>query len=333
MEQISIPELESALHFLDASDYDLWIAVGAALAPWGDTGFRLWDDWSRKYNGYRERDAVRKWRSLRNSRSHPKTVLKYAQQAGWRSSGPFSAPPPAIPTPAPRTTTERPITAHLARLCSDALPLSHSDAEAARLYFEHRELGSILQDLPGNVRFHPRLSYHDGQEVTHHPAILARIQDAGGQLAGIHRTYLTPDGRKADVPEPKKILGKMPPGSRIELYRWLPGHPMAIAEGLETALAIRIADFPANVWCVVSAHGMASFTPPEGVSRLDIYADRDKSEAGIQAARKLQQRMNAAGIPYRVLEPSDEQCREVFALRGPLKSVDWLDVFATRGEL
>ena len=337
MEHDLISELEPALFRLDASDYGVWIAGGAALYPLGDAGFRLWICWSQTSSSYRERDAVRKWQSFRNSRSHPKAIFGYARKAGWRPSGsphkPFSASSPAIPPPAPRTTTERPITAHLARLCDEALTLDHPDAEPARRYLDHRNIGAIVEDLPGNMRFHPRLSYRDPvQGVTHQPAIVARIEDAGGQLVGIHRTYLTPDGRKAPVASPKKILGKMPPGSRIELYRWLPGHPMAVAEGLETALAIRIADF-VNVWCVVSAHGMASFMPPEGVSRLGVYADRDKSEAGIKAARKLQQRMAAAGIPCRVLEPSDEQVRAVTALRGPVKGVDWLDVFAAEGAL
>ena len=330
MEPDMIADLESALSVLDASQYQRWIEVGAALAPLGDEGFQLWNNWSRTGEGYRERDAVQKWRSFKHSRSHPKAVFKYAREQGWRPSGtprtPLSPRPRAKPPPLPELRPEPRTLAHCNRLWLESLPLTHPDAEPARRYFKHRDIGAILEDLPGNIRFHPRLSYHNGQGVTHHPAIIARIQNTAGELVGVHRTYLTPDGRKADVPEPKKTLGRpLPPGMAIRLYPHLPGHPIAIAEGLETALAVRIGcDWiaqTANVWCVVHADGMTKFEPPPGVSRLDIWADRDKSRAGEIAADALRQRLE---IPARVLMPPD---------LGRGKGTDWLDAMAYDGRL
>ena len=54
----------------------------------------------------------------------------------------------------------------------------------------------------------------------------------------LHRTYLTADGRKADVPSVKKLTGAAGPlaGACIPLHKPARGC-IGIAEGIETALA------------------------------------------------------------------------------------------------
>ena len=63
-----------------------------------------------------------------------------------------------------------------------------------------------LTKVPSSIRFHPGLKYfdEDKKEVGTFPVMLTVVRDATGKAVGLHRTYLTSDGRKAPVNEPKK---------------------------------------------------------------------------------------------------------------------------------
>jgi len=53
------------LAFIPSDDRDLWVKVGGILKDeLGETGFAVWDDWSRTSDRYVERDARDVWRSL-----------------------------------------------------------------------------------------------------------------------------------------------------------------------------------------------------------------------------------------------------------------------------
>ena len=45
-------ELQDAMGFIHASDYDTWVSVGKALYSLGEAGFELWDTWSRNSDKY-----------------------------------------------------------------------------------------------------------------------------------------------------------------------------------------------------------------------------------------------------------------------------------------
>ena len=73
------------------------------------------------------------------------------------------------------------------------------------------------RDLPGRPRargagnadllFHPDLTYWDTR--TGHPAMVAPVRDAAGEIIAVHRTYLADDGSgKADLPKPRMMLGR-----------------------------------------------------------------------------------------------------------------------------
>jgi putative DNA primase/helicase len=94
-------------------------------------------------------------------------------------------------------------------------------------------LGHI--EPPQSLRYAASLRYHD-DVLSYHPAMVAIVTDAGGKPVNIHRTYLTRDGRKAGVPQPRKMMpGSLPKGSAIGLAP--PAGRLGIAEGIETALA------------------------------------------------------------------------------------------------
>jgi putative DNA primase/helicase len=141
-----------------------------------------------------------------------------------------------------------------------------------------------------NVWYHPLLPYFDdGNILGRYPAMLGIVLDADGESIALHRTYLTPDGHKANVPSPKKLTSPIRPiaGGAIRLFPV--GECLGIAEGIETACAA-FQLFGIPTWAAVSATMLASFKVPDGIKRLVIFGDNDLNGVGQQAADKLRKR-------------------------------------------
>ena len=181
---------------------------------------------------------------------------------------------------------------------------SVSDGDAVRSYLAQRGLGNW--PIPSCVREHPALAYwhtDDNGEIRllgRFPTMLAPIV-RDGELIAIHRTYLT-DGKKADVPTPKKLTAASASlaGACIPLAAPR-GGVLGIAEGIETAVAASLgSDLP--VVAAYCANALSGFHWPRGIDRLVIFADNDL--AGQQSATALAQRADKAGIDNKTLTPS-----------------------------
>lgn len=188
-------------------------------------------------------------------------------------------------------------------------------------YLKHR-LGVPMWPLPACLRFHPSLAYwHEGEEVGRFPAMLAAVTSPAGDLLALHRTWLTPDGRKANAPGAvKKLSGAAGPvlGGCIRLSWPKPGERMpvfGVAEGIETSLAAELGSGVPTV-AAYSGGALAAWQWPEGVRSLVVFADHD--DKGQQAAQKLRERAARAGVPATVMTPTEP-------------GSDWCDVWAARG--
>ena len=139
---------------------------------------------------------------------------------------------------------------------------------------------------PAVLRCHPALDHRDeAGRVTRHPAMLAIVTAPDGKPANLHRTYLTADGSKADVEEPRRMMpGEIPPGSAIRLAP-VP-EELGIAEGIETAFAAA-ALFGIPTWAAVNAGMLAKWVPPAKVRRVVVFGDNDLGFAGQAAAYTL----------------------------------------------
>ena len=211
------------------------------------------------------------------------------------------APPPPPPEPDARK-AER-----LARIWRESFPLISPNAELGLRYLRARGLGALVDrgDLPAGdvLRFHASLPYFEsgdgGRFVGEFPALVARVLDPAGALATLHRTWLAPDGSgKALVASPKKLCSPARAnalwGAAIRLFPAT--DRLAVAEGVETALAVRVlTGLPA--WSAVSAHGLETVALPPGLAELVIGADNDPNGVGERAAHRLAQRAQREGVP------------------------------------
>lgn len=155
-----------------------------------------------------------------------------------------------------------------------------------------------------DLRHHPALPYwHNHEILGHYPAMMAAFTNAKGHMQGLHITYLH-EGRKlilhgVDGLLPAKKMRSRYPGAlkgcAIRLYP--PIDKLAVAEGIESALAVReITGWP--VWACGSAHGLQNVELPQ-VRELAIYCDHDPHGQGWRAGRELMHRAMKAGITCR----------------------------------
>lgn len=168
--------------------------------------------------------------------------------------------------------------------------------------------GLNLPEVPPGLRYHSAVPYYDekGSLVDFYSAMLAQVVNAGGQVVAIHKTYLNVDGTKADLSPVKKLSRAIFPGATqgaaIQLFE--AGETLAVAEGIETALAVHIlADEYLPTWATVTANGLESLKVPSYVKRLIIAADNDVSGRGRQAAERLAARQVARGVTCQILIP------------------------------
>ena len=108
------------------------------------------------------------------------------------------------------------------------------------------------------------------------------------------------------------------------------GAVLALAEGLETALAV-MEGTKMPVWCAVNAYLLEHFYPPPGVSQILVFADKDQPSAqhprghGQESARRLVQRLWERGIKASAIVPAGE-------IPAGQKSLDWLDILNRDGK-
>lgn len=129
----------------------------------------------------------------------------------------------------------------------------------------------ITCPIPPVIRYHSNLRHMPSTK--YFPAMVSFVQGADGKFCGVHRTYLDGTGtKKADVTPAKKMLGSW---GHIRLTE--AGDTLAIAEGIETALSVRVAVPTLSVWAAM-ALGNFGAAVPEHVKKIIFLGDADNSD-------------------------------------------------------
>lgn len=183
----------------------------------------------------------------------------------------------------------------MADLWNSAKPIEAGDP--VWLYLENRHI-----ELPQNrdaLRFHPQCPVPG--EPGNRMAMLAKVSGSDGKSVQVHRTFLTPQGRKADMDCPRAIMpGAIPDGSAIRLA--MHGDRLGIAEGIETALAAT-KRFGLPVWAAISSTMLKKWEAPEGVREITVFGDHDPKFGGQAAALALAHRLAVKGLEVRIEIP------------------------------
>jgi hypothetical protein len=216
--------------------------------------------------------------------------------------------PQATPAPVPCTSTKpvrQPDDAGRVeaarRLWRETKPLPGTPAQH---YLESR--GIHLANWPLTLRFHPACLHPSGSRLPALVAAVAAHSEGKLHLTAIHRIYVTPDGRKADVEPRKASLGNVK-GGCIWLVR--PTDRAIITEGIEDAAALMTAhrgDSRFAGWsyaAAVSAGNLPNLELPVAVRTVVIAADND--EPGRRAANEAACRFISEGRDGRIAYPPD----------------------------
>lgn len=212
----------------------------------------------------------------------------------------------------------------------ELIPLDNHKAKPAQLFLQQCNPATAKWIMSHRVLFHRGVGFIN--DLGDHPCILKRIRNPSGTPINLHQTFITLDGKKADVPTVKKMrpaISSLPIlGGALQLCPPVP--VMGVAEGLETSLSVDAArGMP--MWPLLNATLMANWIPPKGVKRVYIWEDPDP--AGEGNAQKLADRLQLMNIePIRVstkaVRPEgDWDWNDVLIKLGPdaFPHKDWMD--------
>ena len=156
------------------------------------------------------------------------------------------------------------------------------DDTLVQVYMRSR---GIRIGLPATIEFHAGLKHSTGSIWPAMIGLVTRGDD--NQPIGIHRTFLSRDGRgKAPVHPTKMMLGPCRGGA----VRLAPAvDPLLIGEGIETCLAAMQATSH-GAWAALSTAGLRTLDLPLAVQDVIVLADGDEpgEAAAITAAARWQ---------------------------------------------
>jgi putative DNA primase/helicase len=169
------------------------------------------------------------------------------------------------------------------------------------IYLSSRAL-VLPPELAGPViRFHESCPWFDQCKgaVVYVPAMIAVMRSLySNEITAIHRSALTPDGRKIE----RRMLGvarnaaiKLDDDADVSMG-------LIIGEGFETCLAARLAGFR-PVWALGSAPALSAFPVLPGIEAITILGEVGDGGANDRAARTCAARWVGAGQEVFVVTP------------------------------
>jgi len=224
----------------------------------------------------------------------------------------LSLPVPPIRQVAPPVPTNSSEAAR--RLFAASKPIQGTLAER---YLQSR--GIILPADVSVLRFHPRCFHRGRQGRETWPALIAAVTDLDSAITGVHRTWLSPDGAKAPLDQPRRAMGHLA-GNAVRLG--VASDVLTAAEGIETALALKTVIPAMPVAAALSAAHLAALILPVGLRR--VYVARDNDQAGRFAVERLHARSRADDIDIRALAPRTEDFNADLISLGPDRLRAWL---------
>lgn len=200
--------------------------------------------------------------------------------------------------------------------------MSLTGNDPVSLYLRKRVPGCDLSKISQDIRFHPGLKFYEEGEGGRFinrgtfPTMVGRAVDASGQPITLHRTYLTSEGEKAPLEDPKKQMKgiRKLDGAAIRVVDVPESRTLGLTEGIETGFAVATGyRYRINVWSLLNCGNLALADIPEGrFDKIIIFADHDRMDIkkgyrpGEHFALLLKQRLEKLGYEVEIKTPADE---------------------------
>jgi len=288
-------------------------------------------------DGFRfDKNSQEKGHAFTNSGEKLGDGFKVLEWAGWgfreiletlddylgNPEAPRQTKPETPTSPAPQATNDKPknngIPQKIWKESGEIL------TEPVKKYIENRGLKEALP-LPKSLRFNDALEYREDKKVTgKYPALVGEITK-NGEIVGVQRHFLTPEGQKADVANKKMMLSifkSASSGGAVHLGE--PTDTLAISEGIENSLAVQLAT-KIPTWAGTIGTLLSKIDVPESVKTVFIFGDKDNNNAGEKYATQLAEKLKSEGKTVYVLYP-------LIPIPEGEKGIDWLDVLNLEGK-
>lgn len=188
------------------------------------------------------------------------------------------------------------------RLFASARPVRSGDP--VDRYLRGRSLRPIATEWPADIRHHPRLRHPSGHVG---PAMVATVRDVAARPVALARTWLDTHGSKADVRPARMMIGASS-GGAVRLGSIGTRGEVAIAEGIEDALAVMTMCPGLSCFATLGTSGMRALVLPANVSCVVVVPDRDA--AGASAAREIAERLTEEGRSVIVRWPKGKDAND-----------------------
>ncbi len=323
-QDLSVDTIIDALGFIDPDqDRKAWARIGMAIkSELGESGFSVFDDWSKGGSKYNKADVKTTWRSIRASKGKDVTIatlIYEAQQGGFAfndndrvkiSNEEIAA------RKAKREAEERKAAAEFKRIQGEVARLANLAWEAATPAYEHPYTTRKGVKINGaRIGEFPVYKVEHGKPITPFktiPALLVPIHEKKGKIVSLQAYFFEDQdyyGDRAYLKDGQKQGGYC-----------LIGNPdkrtIAIVEGYATGLSV----YEATGWAVMVAFDCGNLMNVAKIARdhfpqseIIIAGDNDANGAGNKAAEAAGKAINA-----RVIIPDTE-------------GMDWNDVHVTVG--
>ena len=144
------------------------------------------------------------------------------------------------------------------------------------------------------------------------PALVAALTASAGEFTGVQRTWLDPRRpARARIAHPRKALGRM---HGCAVYLGESASMLVVAQGVETALALRTACPELAVAATLTPASFAAFTAPARIARLLIARDNDTASA--QAADRLLARCRRRALDAAVIAAAGDDFNDDLLAHG-----------------
>ena len=265
-----------------------------------------WKDWANPQDRGSPLDLIRAVRNFATIGEAAHEARRFLALPEYER--PQCAPRPRSAAPHPQKGLER--------VLEGARPVSAEDP--AGLYLSRRGL-SVEDARDADLRFRPDAWVQVDGEKRELPALLAPIRALDGTLEGMQRIFVTEDGRKAPIGDPKRTSGRLFTGA-VWWPAFGPPRHVLMFEGVEDALAVcrglrREDRHHLALAAAISAGRVHSVGLPETVTRVTLIQDRDR--AGEAAWVALCRAHAAEGLLLDRIVPSTKDANAELLATGP----------------